>query len=188
MKKKNIIILSISILFFIGALALFIYAKFLFPQKSDTITNNISKKVDNEFSKNSAEPYFFDMDGEKHNLSDFYNKPVVLFLWKSDDSKSYTIINLITKYYEEYKDKINFLTVNVNEPDIDLDLKTNVEKANFSIPIYFDSDLTLYNEFFYEKLPDILFINESGEIEKETLETIDEDAFLANLDLMIKNY
>ena len=53
---------------------------------------------------------------------------------------------LSPEHYEEYKDKIYFLSINVNEPDIDLELIENVKSANFSIPMYFDTDLTLYEE------------------------------------------
>lgn len=184
MNKKNIIILIISILIFIGALFLFIYANSL-NSKTDSESNDTSTIANSNIEKDS---YFYDIDGNKLNFNDFSDKPCVVFLWKSDDAKSYTIINLITKYYEEYKDKIYFLSINVNEPDIDLELIENVKSANFSIPMYFDTDLTLYEEFYYEKLPDVLFLNQDGKIEKETLEEIDEDAFVANLDLLIKNF
>lgn len=187
MNKKNIIILTIAILIFIGALVLFLYANSLGTKKqTDENTNTVNTTV--EEANNSTDSYFYDIDGNKLTFDNFSDKPLVVFLWKSDDAKSYTIINLITKYYEEYKDKIYFLSINVNEPDIDLELIDNVKAANFSIPMYFDTDLTLYNKFAYTKLPDILFLNTDGNIEKEVSEEIDEDSFVANLDLLVQNY
>lgn len=184
MNKKNLIILTISIIIFLGALAVFIYANSL-NKKEET-----EKKVEPTIIKSdvSESTFIYDLDGKKINLDDFSNKPMVVFLWKSDDSNSYTIINLLTKYYEEYKNKINFLAINVNEPDIDINLVENLKAANFSIPIYLDTDLKLEEKYNSEKLPHILFIEEDGNIGKEIYETIDEDVFTANLDLLIHNY
>lgn len=187
MNKKNIIFLIIAIIIFIGALGLFIYAKSL-----DSKPNNETKTVaiDTTTPDLSQEqgPYFYDIDGNKLSFDEFTEKPSVIFLWKSDNSKSYTIINLITNYYEEYKDKINFLSINVNESDIDLDLIENVKAANFSIPIYFDTDLTIQKEYNYDKLPKLFFINKDGTIAQEVEETIDEDTFSANLELLTVEY
>ena len=186
MNKKSIIILIVSILILLLALAIFVYANFFLKKNS---TNNnpqiIQSTVDSTIAKG---PFFYDIDGKKYNFDDFADKPLVVFLWKSDDLKSYTIINLITKYYEEYKDTINFLSINVNEPDIDLELIDNVKAANFKIPMYFDTDLTISDKYPYNKLPELLFISQEDGTENTVVEEISEDAFLANLDLLIKNY
>lgn len=184
MNKKNIMFLVIAIIFFIVALALFIYAN-SFDSKNNSQNSTNTTIVDSHTSK---EPYFFDIDKKKFNLHEFSDKPTVILLWKSDNSKSYDIINLFQKYYNNYKDEINFLAINVNESNIDLDLIDNVKAAGFEIPIYFDTDLTLINEFSYEKLPYLVFIESDGTIGKEVTETIDEDAFEANLELLVKNY
>lgn len=186
MNKKNIIILFIAILIFLIALAIFIYAKSLDSNKTQIENKPITNTTISPISQET--PYFYDIVGKKLTLDNFNEKPKIIYFWKSDNEKSYTIIRLLEKYYEEYKDKIEFLAINVNEPDIELDLINIVKSANFSIPIYFDTDLTLYEEFHYEKLPSLLFVNKNGDIEKEVLEEIEEDAFVANLDLLISNF
>ena len=189
MNKKNIIILTSTTILFIVALALFIYAKSINPKKANQeATNSISQKENENKTETEQGPYFFDIDGNKLSFNQFSDKPIVLFVWKSDDSKSYPIIDLMEKYYEQYKSGINFLAVNVNEPNTDAKLIEHIKAIGFTIPIYFDTDFTLYDEFYYEKLPDIIFIDEEGKIYNEVLENIDEDTFTANLDLLIKNY
>ena len=111
-----------------------------------------------------------------------------MLFWKSDNSKSYEIINLFEKYYEKYKNEINFLVININEANIDSDIIENVKAANFSIPMYFDTDLTNTNKYNYDSLPYIIFINKNGNIDKETSKNITENMFTANLDLLIENY
>lgn len=182
MNKKTLILLIIAIILLIVALALFFYAKSL-ESNHKMISNNTSLPEENTIAS-----YFYDIDGNQFYLNEFSDKPIVLLLWKSDNAKSYPMIQLMTQYYESYQDKVYFLVINVNEPDIDLDLIDNVKAVDFQIPIYFDTDLTLYHQFSYEKLPSLFFLSQEGEIEKKVLETITEDSFVANLDLLISNY
>lgn len=184
MNKKNIIILVFAIALFILALVIFIYANSLNSNRNSQGSTNTSVNQTIVDSKVVKEPYFYDIDGNKLKLADFEDKPQAILLWKSDNSKSYDIINLFQKYYNEYKDKINFLAINVNEADIDLELVENIKAANFNIPIYFDNDFTLIDEFAYKTLPYLVFIDANGTIGKEFYETIDEDSFQANLELM----
>ena len=184
MNKKTLILLSISMILFIIAVTLFFYAKSLeVRNKNASDTNNANLPEENLII-----PYFYDIDSNQFHFSDFSDKPIVLLLWKSDNAKSYPMIQLMAQYYEAYQNQVYFLAINVNEADIDLDLIDNVKAAGFQIPIYFDTDLTLYHQFPYEKLPTLLFISQEGKVEKEILETITEDSFVANLDLLIESY
>lgn len=182
MSKKNVIILVSSILVLLVAIAIFAYAMIVKNNENTAQSETSIPLV--EAPIETVSEYFFDIDGNELKFENFSDNPIVVLLWKSNNSKSYTMINLITKYYEEYKDNINFLAINVNEADIDLDLINDVKAANFKIPMYFDTDLTLENKFNYTKLPEIIFISQNGEIEKEAVEDISEDAFLANLEIL----
>ena len=180
MSKKNIIILSLCTAFLIFALAFFGYTVYLKQNKTNTKTSNTSVPE----TKQEVSQYFYDIDGNKLNLDDFFDKPVVLLLWKSDNSKSYSMISLVTKHYEEYKDKINFLAINVDEANLNLSLIEDVKAANFKIPMYFDTDFKISEEFSYTRFPELIFMSQDGNIEKEVAEQITEDTFLANLELL----
>ena len=189
MSKKNIIILTIAVIFLLIAIGVYLYATSLNSgNSSNTIQNTISQPPTPEIQEETENFYFYDGDGNKLDLTDFSDKPIAMLFWKSDNSTSYEIIKLFEKYYEDYKEKINFLVVNVNEPDLDLEIVENVKAANFSVPVYFDTDLTSTNEYQYSKLPYVIFINKDGNVDKETSENITEDMFTANLDLLIENY
>ena len=187
MSKKNIIIIISAVLVFIVALVIFLYGKSLTSKNNSSTDANTTNPPVAETNP-VKECYFYDIDENKYYLEDFSGKPIVILLWKSDNAKSYAMLDLITKYYDVYKDKLYFLPINVNESDIDLYLIENVKAAGFKIPIYFDTAMTLQDRFDYEKLPALLFISQDGEIENKVLENIYEDSFTANLDLLIFDY
>ena len=181
MNKKNIIILVISILILIGAILGFLYMKKLSNQKPKTVISNTSnlKEEKNNF-------YFYDVDGKKFDLNDFSDKPSVILFWKSDVSETFDMIDLLSKYYEEHKASVNFLAINSNDPD--LKIVETTKAANFSIPMYFDTDLTAKNKFDIQNIPSIYFISKDGKIEQEFSLSVTDDEFSANLDLLEKNY
>lgn len=187
MSKKNIIILVVAIAFFGVALVIYGFAKNE-VEKDNQMNNSSSQSTNTIVSEKDEKNGFFDADGKEYSLDDFSDKPMVVLLWRSDSSKSYAMIELMEKYYDQYKNQINFLAINVNDSDTDLDLKEHIKAANFTIPIYYDTNQKMKEEFAYEKLPDMLFLSKDQNIEKETLEEITEDSFTANLDLLAGNY
>lgn len=180
MSKKNIITLTIAIILLIGAIAIFLYMNSLKSKNNNTTTPEISQE------ENNPSFYFYDIDGKKFDLTNFSDKPTIMLFWKSDVSSSFDMIELLEKYYDENKNLVNFVTINVNEPD--LKIVQNVKTAEFTIPMYFDTDSTVNTKYNVDTLPHIFFIEEDGTISKEFTSNITEDAFTANLDLLEKNY
>ncbi len=187
MSKKNIIILIISIIILILATGVFIYAKTLKSTKSNNKNTNSTSKT-TPIKEEEKNFYFYDYDGNTLDLSNFSDKPTILLLWKSDSSKSYDMISLLEKYYEENKDKLNILAVNVNEPNLDLEIVKNVKAAQFKIPMYFDKNLSFENKYQCSSLPSLLFIEQDGTVSNQVNDVITEDSFIANIDLLLKNF
>ena len=175
MNKKSIIILVISTLILIGAIAGFVYMKTLSKEKPETVVSKTS-------NSNEASFYFYDIDGKKFKLADFSSKPSVILFWKSDVSEAYDMIELLEKYYEEHKNSVNFIAINTNDPD--LKIVETVKSANFLVPMYFDTDLTSKKEFDIQNIPSVYFIDKDGNIEKEFNSSVTEDEFSANLELL----
>ncbi len=182
MNKKNIMFLSFAILLFIIAIAIFIYAN------SNVTDNNPNNPIQNPTisSKEKAEFSFYDEEKNKFKISEFNDKAMALILWSSDTENSLDIIELLDNVYAEYKDKINFLVINTNEPNNDI--INLVKECNFSIPVYYDLNQEASEYYSFEKLPTLIFFEEDGTISKQTEENITEDALLANLDIISKNY
>lgn len=185
MNKKNIIILSFAIIFLIVAIVIYFYANSLRTKENNT--NSVSQTIHNDKKEDTKQRfYFYDINGEKFNLDDFSGKPTILMFWKSDIPDSYDMITLLETYYEENKDLVNFLAINVKEPD--LEIIENVKAVDFKIPMYFDTDSTVENQYSFDSLPHIIFIEKDGTIGKEFDTSITEDEFTANLDLLEEKY
>ena len=187
MSKKNIITLIIVILIFVLGLFVFLYSKSIKSPKNSN--ENVISQVSENSETVTDDFHFFDIDGNSLNLENFSDKPIVILFWKSDNSTSYNIIDLLEQNYDSYKDSINFLAINVNEPNIDLEIVKHVKAANFTLPMYFDTDLTAQNKYNYKSLPYMIFINKDGEILNESNSmSITDDMLKANFDLLINNY
>ena len=183
MSKKNIIILTISVIILILAIGVFVYAKSLNTSKGDDTSNSVSK----EDLQSKEEFYFYDEESNILDLKNFSEKPIIMLFWKSDDPKAYDVIELLEKYNEEYQDDLYIFGVNVNEPDLDLEIVRNVKAAQFKIPMYFDTDLTSKDEYKYSSLPHLVFIDKDGTTANEISGGITEDQLNANIDLLL-NY
>ena len=151
------------------------------------ISNVTNTKLE-EPAKNSkkADFNFYDSENKPCSVNDFLDKPIAILLWNSDSENSLNLIELVEKYYENYSDSVNILVINTNEKNSDI--VNIVNNCNFSIPIYYDKDLTAQKNYEFEKLPYLIFIDEYGTVFNTIQEDISEDSFTANLDIIAHNY
>lgn len=187
MSKKNIILLTCSIIFLIIAIIVFVFAT---SKDSSNIDANITNKTVSPLPENKETFIFSDKDGKNYSLNNFNDKPIALILWSSDSENALDILENSIETFEnsEFKDSINLLIVNTKEPNSDI--KEIVERCNFSVPIYYDSESTSANEYTFTKLPHLVFIKEDGTISNElnpnqTGKTLTQDVFEANLELLL---
>lgn len=187
MNKKNIILLVCSIIFLIIAIIVFVFAT---SKDSSSNNANITNKTASPLPENKQNFTFSDKDGKNYTLNDFNDKPVALILWSSDSENALEIIESSIETFEnsDFKNSINLIVVNTNEPNSDI--KEIVERCNFSIPIYYDSSSTSNNEYTFNKLPHLVFIKEDGTISNElnpnqTGKNLTKDVFEANLELLL---
>jgi hypothetical protein len=183
MNKKTLVLLICSIVILILGVLFFLYVK----ESTQNLpsASNISNITDNSNAQKETF-YFYDKDGEKLSLKDFEGLPTVIILWNSTASTSLDLLELIDSYYDTYKDAITFITLNTNEESTRI--SSLLEDINFSMPIYYDTDLTAKEEYDFSELPYIIFIDKYGEIQKTITGTITEDALTASLDLLSENY
>ena len=182
MNKKTLILLISSIVLLVVALFIFIYAKL----QNKPITNIADVPIKTAPEEIIDEFYFYDKDNNKFKMSDFSDKPIALILWRSDAENSLKTIELLDTIYENYKNDINFLVVNTNEPD--KNIIESVEGCDFIIPIYYDTENIASNYYTFKNLPSFIFIDKNGELSNQTEGTITEDKLTANLDIIAENY
>ena len=183
MNKKNIIFLICAILILIVAIIIFVVAT---SQDSGNEIGDIKNTIKNLEPVETETFSFSDSAGKNYYLSNFNDKPIALILWSSDSENALEIIQLVEQYYnsEQFKNSINFLVVNTNEPN------QIVENCEFNIPVYYDTNSTATNKYTFSKLPYLVFIKEDGTISNElkpneTQKNLTPDVFEANLELLL---
>ncbi|MCI8309696.1 MAG: redoxin domain-containing protein [Clostridia bacterium] len=187
MNKKNIIFLICAILILIVAIIIFVVAT---SQDSGNEIGDIKNTIKNLEPVETETFSFSDSAGKNYYLSNFNDKPIALILWSSDSENALEIIQLVEQYYnsEQFKNSINFLVVNTNEPN--KNIKQIVENCEFNIPVYYDTNSTATNKYTFSKLPYLVFIKEDGTISNElkpneTQKNLTPDVFEANLELLL---
>lgn len=187
MNKKNIIFLICAILILIVAIIIFVVAT---SQDSGNEIGDIKNTIKNLEPVETETFSFSDSAGKNYYLSNFNDKPIALILWSSDSENALEIIQLVEQYYnsEQFKNSINFLVVNTNEPN--KNIKQIVENCEFNIPVYYDTNSTATNKYTFSKLPYLVFIKEDGTISNElkpneTKKNLTPDVFEANLELLL---
>ena len=187
MNKKNIIFLICAILILIVAIIIFVVAT---SQDSGNEIGDIKNTIKNLEPVETETFSFSDSAGKNYYLSNFNDKPIALILWSSDSENALQIIQLLEQYYnsEQFKNSINFLVVNTNEPN--KNIKQIVENCEFNIPVYYDTNSTATNKYTFSKLPYLVFIKEDGTISNElkpneTQKNLTPDVFEANLELLL---
>lgn len=182
MNKKSIVILIVALVFFIIAIGIFVYAKINVSDDDEVI--EVETEIIEEEEK---EPFiFYDSNGNEFTLENFEGVPVALILWSSNTENSFEIVELIEEIYDDYKNDVNFLVINTEEPDEDI--IEVIEKCEYSFEIYYDLNNVASEYYSYSLLPVMIFMESDGEISNQIESSITEDSLLANLDLICENY
>ena len=178
MNKNTKILLILSIILFIIAIAIFAFCKI----NSNTTT---PKQQSSEQTSEQVEFTFTDDNGNEYKIDEESEFGKAIIFWSSDTENSLETLELIDTYYEIYKDSIDFYIINTNEKH--KDIISLVNGCNFSFPVYYDSNNKSSEFYTIEKLPTLIFIDKQDEM--HTLNGgIDDDTLTANLDILAENY
>ena len=191
MKKKKIIIITvISVILVISLIGLMIVSKSK-NEMSKPINNIPGNEISLELTGEQYKPSkLVDENNTKIELSQFSNKPMALLFFNTTEINAKEAINIFQKYYEEDKDKINFINISVIDgvTESKEDVKTYIQNNNITIPILYDTEYTAKNEYEIDTIPTFIFINKNNEIINTIAEDINEDVIEANLDILAENY
>lgn len=163
MKKKRLIMRSLILSVMLAAVIYTLYA-------------NFTKDKVGSLAVGDKAPDFVlsDMEGNKHQLSDYQGRGVFLNFWGTWCKPCEREMPYMNNQYKVYKDQgVEILAVNVGEPDFSIN--KFVQKHNLVFPILKDTSkdvLTLYN---IQPLPTTILVDASGSIiEIETGELSEE--------------
>lgn len=132
-----------------------------------TIYTNLTKERTALIQVGDDAPDFalVDMNGEKHQLSDYKGQGVFLNFWGTWCKPCEREFPIMDEQYQVYKDKgLEILAVNVGESDFSV--QKFVDRKGLSFPVLIDHNKSVMETYKINPLPTTLLINPEGKIEK----------------------
>lgn len=187
--KKNILIITISVITVALSVGFFLYTLTISNTKIEP--ENVVKdvKVINEVSKtkdienvNYNDATLFKSDKSEEKISDYKDKPIMLLFFNEENEESVEVLKKVEELYPNYKETIQFFMINTAK-------EVNEEFAkDYSLEIYYDFYEETAIKYNITQVPSMIYINESNEVfnAKEGFTTT--DALEANLDILSNNF
>ncbi|WP_026563970.1 thiol-disulfide oxidoreductase ResA [Bacillus sp. UNC41MFS5] len=152
MKKRRLVMRSIILLLLGAAVVYTLYANF---------TKDTKQKV----AVGAQAPDFalVDMQGKKHQLSDYRGQGVFLNFWGTWCPPCKKEMPYINNQYHQYKDKgVQVLTVDIQESE--LAVNQFAERLKLDFPIMIDTDKEVMSTYGIDPLPATFLIDKNGEV------------------------
>lgn len=164
MKKQRLVIRTIILLLLGAAVVYTLYANF---------TKDDNKKV--AVGKQAPDFVLTDMNGEKHRLSDYEGKGVLLNFWATWCKPCEREMPYMDTQYQKTKDEgIQVLAVNIGESDVVVN--EFIKRHKLSFPVLNDKNQEVLTAYGVDPLPITFLINKEGQVVKiHTGEILNED-------------
>lgn len=132
-----------------------------------TIYSNLSKEKNSVLQVGDEAPDFVltDMNGEKHQLSEYKGQGVFLNFWGTWCKPCEREFPLMDKQYQEVKDQgLQILAVNIGESDFVV--QKYIDRKGLTFPVLIDDNKSVMETYNINPLPTTILINPEGKIEK----------------------
>lgn len=120
------------------------------------------------------------MDGTQVKLSDLRGKTVFVNFWATWCGPCMQEMPEINALYPEYKDKIEFFTVSIDDARADYEKYTN--ESGFAFPMYFGDKNAVINDYGLQGIPASYIIDKYGTITQSHIGGMKEKELRAFLD------
>lgn len=150
MKKRRLVLRSVILLTLSIAVAYTLYA-------------NITKDSRGKVAVGDEAPDFvlYDLEGNKHQLSDYKGKGVFLNFWGTWCKPCEKEMPYMNNQYKVYRDQgVEILAVNVGEPEFVVN--KFVQRHNLVFPILLDKNKDVLTRYNVKPLPTTMLINPEG--------------------------
>lgn len=132
-----------------------------------TIYTNLTKERTALLQVGDDAPDFalVDMNGEKHQLSDYKGQGVFLNFWGTWCKPCEREFPIMDKQYQVYRDQgLEILAVNIGESDFAV--QKFIDRKELTFPVLIDDNKSVMETYKINPLPTTLLINPEGKIEK----------------------
>lgn len=190
-KKLLLIVLAFFVLLFGGMLAYRYLSKQASPQnlaeirpetetsavtESNTDTDSSAETETDSDTETAVSEYlapdftFYDNDGNKFSLSDFFGKPIVLNFWSSTCPPCKSEMPEFQEVYESMGEEITFLMMDCVGIAIGTGVETKeaalqyIEEEGLTLPVYFDTTQSGVRTYGLSSFPTTFFIAANGDL------------------------
>lgn len=127
-------------------------------------TNQKTNQEPNQEQSENTVPdvEFYDADGNAVMLSSFFDKPLVLNFWATWCGPCKSEMPGFNSLYEEYKDRVNFVFLNVS--DSENTVAEFLDENGYSFPPYFDKTQVASYTYGASSIPLTFVMHKGGEI------------------------
>ncbi|TQR05012.1 thiol-disulfide oxidoreductase ResA [Psychrobacillus soli] len=153
-----------------------------------TIYSNLTKEKTAVLQVGDSPPDFalIDMNGEKHQLSDYKGQGVFLNFWGTWCKPCEREFPLMDKHYQDYKDQgLQILAVNIGESNFAV--QKYVDRKGLTFPVLIDSNKSVMETYNINPLPTTMLVNPEGKIEKIITGEMSDDAIKQNMEQIMPN-
>ena len=128
------------------------------------------------------------LGGQEVSLSDFRGKPVVINFWASWCPPCKQELPDFDNAYNEYKDKIEFMMVNMTDgmQETEKSAKDYLAGQEYSFPVYFDVYLECAYGYAVRGLPTTFFIDAQGNIVTYAVSMLDAATLKKGIDMILQ--
>lgn len=157
-------------------------------EKDNSESDGKEDSFDEETEEEKAPDFtVFDSDGNEVSLSDNIGKPVIINFWASWCSPCKTELPYFNSAYEEYKDDIVFMMINLTDglSETTEKVKDFISENEYSFPVYYDTESSAASAYETMYIPLTVFINEKGEVEDSHVGMMSEAALYNYIDQLL---
>lgn len=127
-----------------------------------------------------------DANGNPVSLSDFAGKPVILNFWASWCGPCKSEMPDFNDAYNEYKDKIIFMMVNLTDGFRETveSASSYIKNAGYTFDVYFDTEIDAASKYNVYSVPMTYFINSDGNIVTHANGAINRQSLQKGIDMI----
>jgi len=159
---------------------------------TDSSSSDTAESTDDSTDENVpfTAPDFtvYDREGNTVRLSDFLGKPVVLNFWASWCGPCKMEMPDFQEIYEEYKDDIHFVMVNLTDGTQETmkTATTFLDNSGYTFPVYYDKDTDAALTYQVYGIPVTYFINAEGHLIAQGSSVLDAETIKKGIKIILK--